>query len=343
MGMADRIGSAAVVAAVLIAGVPHAAAQSANDKREAKKHLKAGDRHRDRGDRYRRRGDEEKAVAEYEAALADYQAAYERVPNPTLYYPIAQVEERLGMDLEALDHYRKVLAEAEGLPDDLRAEIEVAIDKLKERLALVTFHVEPEGATVAVDGVVVGTAPLSEPVAFIPGEISIKVTKDGYKPYEDKRTVDVGEQTIEVYLDKLIKTVPAEPIVEAPPPRSEPPAPAGRTRVIVGASVAGGLVATAIVTGVLAASKHGDFEDDTLPVSERESARDSGKTLALVTDLLWVGAISAGAYTAYYYFTDYRANRERAARRARDTHAARMWIAPYAGTGQVGVAAGGAF
>jgi tetratricopeptide (TPR) repeat protein len=336
MGTPKVVGLLAAVA--LVCAAPYVEAQ--NELKQARKHLKRGDRHRDKGDRYRDKGKEEQAIAEFETALAEYQSAYELVANPRLYYPIAQIEERLGLDLEALTHYQKVLEESDALPDELRAEIEIAVDAVKQRLAMLTFVVEPAGAMIEVDGKELGDAPLEKPVPFIPGELVISVTKEGYKPYEETAEYDAGATNVEIFLEKKVVTVAPTPPPPPPPKPKKKPAPKGRNRLIAGAATSGGLAVTAIVTGIMAQSKHSTFEDAANSASVREDARDSGKTLALVTDILWVGAIAAGSYTAYYYFTEYKPNKERMDRRAADES---VRVVPYATPDSVGLAVGGSF
>jgi tetratricopeptide (TPR) repeat protein len=324
-----------------------AAARAQEDAaKQARNHLKSGDKHRDKGDKFREKGDEEKAIGEFELALADYQAAYDLVASPKLFYPIAQIEERMGMDLEALGHYRKVLDEADDLPDDLRAEIEGAVDSLRQRLAMVTFAVEPAGATIEVEGKLLGEAPLEQPVPFIPGPISYKVSKEGYKDFAESLDLEPGARTVEVFLEKKVTTVvkDVEPPPPPPPPDPKPTAPAReRQRLLIGAGVTGGLATGALVFGIAAQRKHNRFQDETLSQSARDKARDKGKTYALLTDILWVGAAAAGGYTAYYYYTTYKPNRERDARRAAEEAARATWLVPYAGAGEVGLAVGGSF
>ncbi len=316
------------------------AAHAQNEKRQAKKHLRDGDRALKKGDRFRDRGKEEQAIEAYEQAIADYKAAYELVPNPKIFYPIAQAEERLGLDLEALVHYQQILEEAASIDDNFRAQVELAIDAVKQRLVVLTLTVEPAGATVTVDGNEVGAAPLAKPVYLIPGEHAVVVAMEGFKPYESTAEYEVGEKTEEIFLEKKVVAQPV--VVEEPKPKPKPVVKAnpGRKKLIAGISVAGGFAAVAVVTGVMASGKHGDFEDTSLPADERESARDSGKTLALVTDICWVGAIGVGAYTAYYYYTDYKPQQERERRRAERRA---VWVTPYATGEGAGVAVGGAF
>jgi hypothetical protein len=74
--------------------------------------------------------------------------------------------------------------------------------------------------------------------------------------------------------------------------------------------VAGGATlaffAGATTTGILAVGKSGTWHDDGASDSAREDARQSGKSLALLTDGLVLGTIVAGGLTAYYYQKIYK-------------------------------------
>jgi hypothetical protein len=59
------------------------------------------------------------------------------------------------------------------------------------------------------------------------------------------------------------------------------------------------------ITGSLALSAHDTFADPMQPGSDRALARDNGKTLALTSDLLLVGAVVSGGFTAYWYYKVY--------------------------------------
>jgi hypothetical protein len=81
------------------------------------------------------------------------------------------------------------------------------------------------------------------------------------------------------------------------------------TSVYVGLAATGALAAGGAVVAIMAKGKHSDFEslnsnlktsDD---VAEAQDLRDSGKTLNLVADALFGGAIVAGGVTAVLYFT----------------------------------------
>jgi hypothetical protein len=346
--------AAALLTLALLVGVGAAPAFAQEDKRAAKKHLRAGDHHLTKGDRLRARGDEARAVEEFEAALAEYERAYQAFPSTKIFFPLGQVEERLGRDVEAFRHYEQLLADAGAIDDTLRARVEMRVEELKQRLAVVELDVEPAGAMVILDGIEVGPAPIDKPVPLVPGEHELKVTLEGHAPFSTTFTVEPGERPMEVVRLEPIDVAPE--IVDEPAPALRRKVtrrrPAGRTQLVVGLSVASGCLGLAAITGLLASGKHGDFADTTLSPTERAEARDSGRTLALATDLLLVGAAAAGAYAAYTYYEVYRpaqrGERRRGRRaasppRAEADRAAAVWVVPYASERGGSLVVGGSF
>jgi tetratricopeptide (TPR) repeat protein len=295
----------AIAAGLLVA---RAAPAAADPKDDAKKLLGKGDELLKKGDYYAKRKKPDKAVAEYERALAAYQLAYDLVTDSRIYFPIAAAEEKLGRHLEAVDHYKKVLIEGgETLDETLRERANAGIENLKQFLGVLTLVVVPDDAAITVDGIDVGVSPLPEPQILAPGEHTVAVTAEGYTPYEIKLTLEAGsesERTIELEEIPVIVEPPRKPNKPIPKPIPEPAPSKGMLLGVGGGAVGLGLLGT--ITGVMAVGKQGTFSDETLTDDERSSARSSGKTLALVTDLSLVASIGLGAYAVYYYYKTYR-------------------------------------
>ena len=111
-------------------------------------------------------------------ALAKYQQAYNTVRSPKLYYPIAKAEVELGRYLDALAHFQQILVEVEpGSAKDaqLLADSEAQIEELKAKIGMLSLDVSPEGASVSVDGVELGNAPLADAVPLLPGAHTYRV------------------------------------------------------------------------------------------------------------------------------------------------------------------------
>ena len=333
---------------VVVATAPVAARADDKGKKEAKKLLG--------------QGDAMFAKKQYAEALGRYQRAYEAFPSPQIFYPMAQTEEKLGQDLEAILHYEQLISDAPELKADLKAEAQSRIGVIEKRLALVTFRIVGTGAAVVVDDIEVGTAPLGKPVRLKPGSHTVKITKDGFRPYTKTLELKAGKTEERVELspagggggESTRKDPDPEETTPDPgtgengaltgggPPIETPPGPpsSNRTWLTVGLVATGAFGAGALVTGFMARAKHATYEDETKPIDEREDARKAGKTLALVTDGLLVGAVVSAGFTAYWYWGVVKPAENDATTMASSKRS--IWT-PYVGAGEAGFAVMGSF
>lgn len=314
----------------------------AHKRRLAGRLLKVGDKAMKRGDYQHRRKREERAKKYYARALKAYEKAFELYPLAQIYFPIGLAEQKLGRYLDAIRHYQQLLDEVENIKPALKAEVDKRMAQVKKKISVLTIKVEPDGATIGVDGEEKGSSPLALPVFLKPGEHTISVTADGRVPYEKKITLEAGDQTHEVTMERV-------PVVVKKPPKKKkkkkkrvagPP----KQKLWIGVGVTGGMASFAMIFGLAALNKHSRFNDQTMDQQGRDNAAKSGKRYALLSDLFWLGAIAAGAYTAYYYLKVYQPEKrrmERSARGRRPRHD--LWVAPYVGRSSGGVAAGGRF
>lgn len=96
------------------------------------------------------------------------------------------------------------------------------LDPTKGRLIAGISHA---GAQLIVDGVLVGTAPLTRPIPVAPGIHDIAVSLPGFKPWSARVQIVAGEQTtLSVQLEPLGGTalVPVTPPPRTPPPVTPP-------------------------------------------------------------------------------------------------------------------------
>jgi tetratricopeptide (TPR) repeat protein len=270
-------------------------------KAAAKKLLDGGDGFLKKGDYYTKRKKAEQAKAEYERALAAYSKAFDLVPNPKIYYPMAIAEEKLAKWVEVATHLRTFLAQAPDADAKMRADAEKRLENAKLSIGVLALTIQPDGAQVTIDGNVVGTAPLADPLFLPPGEFAMSITADGYKPIEQKLTIEAGsesERTFELESAAVIIDTPRPP--PPPPEIPMPPRPSKMMLYLSGGATAAFLIG-ATTTGVMAIGKQGAWKDE-----GDEDARQSGKSLALLTDGLVLGTIVAGGLTAYYYTKVYK-------------------------------------
>jgi tetratricopeptide (TPR) repeat protein len=291
--------STRAIAAVVVLGLVSLfslPARAEDPKRAAKKLLGQGDKLFKKGD--------------YEGALASYQKAFDTFPSAKIYYPMALTEEKLGRDIDALGHYELLLSEAgEEIPDELKQDATTRIAEIEKRIVIIRFDVRPLGATITVDNVELGQAPLDRPVRLMPGMHSWAIAKDGFLPLEKEMELEGG-----THIDEEIQLEPDQPITIAPnlgprPEKKKDVSRAGESERMVfigGVVVSSALLTAAIVTGLFALSEHSDFEDTKLPTADREAARDAGEAMAVTTDVLLLAAVATGAFTTWWYLKKYR-------------------------------------
>jgi hypothetical protein len=120
---------------------------------------------------------------------------------------------RLGVHLalmpvgEAQDQApaRRVRALIESDPTTLADAMQPLLAALLDRqrsLGDMTLTVQPAGATVAVDGLVLGAAPIDTPGGLLPGAHVVRVTQEGYLPREVTVQVGASVQEVTVLLEE---------------------------------------------------------------------------------------------------------------------------------------------
>lgn len=121
---------------------------------------------------------------DFSGALVKFQRAYERAGDPRLLWNMAACEKNLR-------HYANVLRlleryEREGgayMSPGHRAEFTDVLKTVRLLVSRVQIQVDPDGAQVYLDDVLVGTTPLTEPVLVDLGLRKIRIHKLGYKDH----------------------------------------------------------------------------------------------------------------------------------------------------------------
>lgn len=264
---------------------------------------------------------------DYETALGAFQEAYRAAPHPTVRVNIANCYEQLERPVPALENYERFLAEADSVSPAQRTAVEAAIERLRPQVGYIRFEVEPEGASILIDGYQRVQGPLREPVGVIAGYHSIEITMDGHQP----RTLalEVGgtvTERVSVLLEPIPAAVPEMASIETPAVEvSETPAPDYETEVAPANAGSGGgfritgeawlfaaiTVAAGIgagVTGGLALWRNdlfdqavSDYYNEDYELASRDTAGSEARQfaseasdLALATDIL-LAVTAAGA------------------------------------------------
>jgi tetratricopeptide (TPR) repeat protein len=257
--------------ALVVSGVTAAnpAPAHAGPEDQARELLEDGDKYMRRGDARVEKGRAERARKYYERALEKYQKAYALVPKASLFFAIAEAEAKLARHLDAAVHYQKVIVEVDS--DELKEQARQRLDGLKQHVGVLVIQVRPEGAEVRVDSEVRGQAPISGAVFLTPGEHTLAVSAEGYKPYEENVSLEAGGQVDreiilerEANMGKAVLEQPDEDPDEKPRELQKEPkwlAQPSAGKVVVGSAVTAGLLVGATATGLLALSKHTAYEN----------------------------------------------------------------------------------
>ncbi|MEO5728428.1 MAG: PEGA domain-containing protein [Byssovorax sp.] len=236
----------------------------------------------------------------FRGALVEMQRAYDLSRNAALLFDLGQIQYQLQDYPSALNAFTKYLASNKGdIPPARVAEVQKDIERLKGRIGSLRITSNKRGAQILVDDVVVGTAPLSEPVLVSAGRHKVVATADGQTT--TPKVVDVaGAEAIEVSLalaEDAAAPRPSPAGVESPPSAKSG---AGAT-VWVPWAITGGLAVATAVTGALALSKSSGLSSDLgtagVTRAQIDDSRSATRTMALVSDVL-LGTTVAAAGTS---------------------------------------------
>lgn len=285
------------------------ASEVTKDPQAAKRWLAAGKELVTRGDRLARAKKHDDAKAQWTHAVTAFEKAIAAGDDPNVYADLAAVEEKLGKLDAAATHYRTVIGTATGVRADVMKRAKARFDDLTMEVGQVTLIVTPEDTAISLGGVEVGKTPMAEPLILMPGTYTLSFAADGFQPKDVEINVDAGSER-----ERTLELEPIHVNVAAPEPEEpeEPTAVAATSHapsklpLYVGGGATIGFAAAAVVTGLLARSKHDTFVAPETSTPAREDARTSGKRLAVVSDVALGGAVVAAGFTAYWYFAKYR-------------------------------------
>lgn len=264
----------------------------------------------------------------YPAALSELQRAGELRPSYKLFHGIAQVHVAMNDPASAIDAYRKYLQQGgERIAPERRREVSDEISALTRRVATVTITADVSGAEVWVDDARMGTTPLRTPLLLNAGQHRLTLRHANF-PERSRRVTAVGGASERYELTLRENPAPKPQPVPAPSdaPGVEPSSLAAastesssiatlegadegsrRKYAWMGWAATGVLAAGAVVTGVVALSSNSGLDDDRESANapdgpsraELQSSASEVRTLATVTDVLWVAAAAAGGVSLW--------------------------------------------
>ncbi len=290
------------------APAPGAEPPIVKDPKVAKKWLTAAQVLVSKADALAKKGKADDAKPIYENAVVAYGKAIEAGDDPNVVFALAALDDKLGAFPAAIKGYKQVAATPKGVRADTLKKLPGLIDAASGKVGVVTLAITPEGATVSLDGVEIGKAPLPEPLLLLPGAYKITIAADGFQPKED---IDIaveagGETEKKLDLDPVIIDLHSkhEEAYVPPPPRkphrkSRVPLYAGGAVTIIG--LGGG-----IVLGELAVKQHNIFVAPNTSFDNRLDAQDNGRQYAHAADACFVGGVVGALFTGAWYLFEYR-------------------------------------
>lgn len=127
---------------------------------------------------------------DYAGASTKLEAAYTASKDPRLLWNMAACEKELRHYARMIDLLDRYLADGGRLiGDDERQATRDLMSTVEQFVNQLRLDVEPAGAHVLVDGVDVGSVPLTKPLRLDMGKRQLRVEKEGYAPYS--REVDL--------------------------------------------------------------------------------------------------------------------------------------------------------
>lgn len=242
---------------------------------------------------------------EFLLALVEFERAYQLSNNFKVLYNIGQVRMQLGRYAKAKEALEQYLKEGgSSLSADRTQAVNKDLATLAERTASLKVVTAEVGADISLDGKVIATSPLSEPLIVDAGEHNLVLHKAGF--YDSAQSVTLaGHDQIELKVE--LKPIPlataAKPADTLPPPiaPSKPP----RTAMWASWAATGAFAATAGITGYFGIQKANDLE--TMRTQYPASRSELDKTEKQARTLLTISTVTTGlavvAGGAALYFT----------------------------------------
>lgn len=256
----------------------------------------------------------------YEEAYRAFRAAYREAPSPKILGNLGLCANFLERDGEAIDAYRRYLAEVTDIDDEERRHIERELAILEASAVPLQLTIRPEGAVVIderrpIRGSVVTNRyepRKGELVTHIrAGQHRIIVRREGHRDHV--WNVEASPRTA---LRRTVSLVRRESVPSPAPPSpdlpvsgsfdpedhaSEPsPSVWSEPLVITGLTVSAATAAATAITMGLALSTHGDYEAarEELDRERGTALQNRGQALNLAADVLLVGTIVTTLATA---------------------------------------------
>jgi hypothetical protein len=248
--------------------------------------------------------------ARYEEAYREFKTAYASSPSYKILGNLGLCAMKLERDGEAIEAYTNYLAHSSELDPMEAKQVSTDLQTLRAGVVKLNVVIEPAGAMINDVRVPVRGERIANQYGPVSGALPI-----GVRAGHHVMTIRAAGMEDAVWefdappgaADTKRFSLRKAGIADAAQPAKEV-AQAGRpvpSGVYVGLAATGALAIGGVVTGLMASGKRSDFntKNDGLHVEDANDLRDQGKTLNLVTDLLFGGAIVSATITSIVYFS----------------------------------------
>ncbi|MDH5673545.1 MAG: PEGA domain-containing protein [Myxococcales bacterium] len=230
--------------------------------------------------------------SDWNACVEHFSTAHAQRKTEVTFLALGRCELERGRFLDALRFLQEGMRFS--LTEGQRKTVVMLTERARQQLGRYRVELEPSSASLMIAGQQV--VPDAEGHVWLQiGTHPVTVSAPGHESFEGEVTVESGADGSLRYALKQLEEAPLAPPV-APPEASEEPSDFPVVPVVV-ASIGGAMLIGSIVTGVLALGHESDLEDRC--DAERrcdislKNTRDGAGTLAIVTDVLWIGGAAA--------------------------------------------------
>ncbi len=247
----------------------------------------------------------------FQKAVKYFLQAFKVWPRRELNFNIAIAYGRLGDKINAVIYVRRF--EKDASSRELRS-IPKWLREIKDEVAVINVQ-GPDGATIKMDGKVVGTVPAE--LVILPGmHLFVIVKPDGKRFAKRDWDVKPGLRKVwEVVEPRVVPVRPPTKVIIRQPVTPPPPPPPERKTIskwytITVAAVAAAVAGAAIGTGFLAKGYHDDYE-----ANPTRSTREDGILMRNTANALWgvSGALLVGS-VVLAVFTKWKSSKEKASK-----------------------------